>query len=113
SRIITMVLLGILGYADGLGAQQVAALPRFHHQWVPDRIQAEPGAIPPAARVRLEAMGHVLDVHRCECQAWAASHVWGSPQTGSWDRARGPLEGGSDPRNLVGRGEIVLEEVAQ
>ena len=36
SRIITEVLLGILGYDDGLSAQQVAALPRFHHQWWPD-----------------------------------------------------------------------------
>jgi gamma-glutamyltranspeptidase/glutathione hydrolase len=41
SRIITMVLLGILGYDDGLSAQQVAALPRYHHQWLPDLIEAE------------------------------------------------------------------------
>jgi len=43
SRIITMVLLGILGYDDGLTAQQVAALPRYHHQWLPDLIEAEDG----------------------------------------------------------------------
>lgn len=113
SRIITMVLLGILGYADGLGAQQVAALPRFHHQWMPDRIQAEPGAIPPAARVRLEAMGHALDLPPDEVQAGASSHVWGNLQTVSWDRATGTLEGGTDPRNPVGSAEIVLEEVAR
>src|SRR3546814_9260786 len=36
TRIITMVLLGIFGYDDGLDAQQVAALPRYHHQWMPE-----------------------------------------------------------------------------
>src|SRR5690606_29871317 len=36
SRIITMVLLGILGYDAGLDAQAVAALPRYHHQWMPE-----------------------------------------------------------------------------
>src|SRR5690606_21187740 len=41
SRIITMVLLGVLGYDDGLGAQEVAALPRFHHQWWPDVVRSE------------------------------------------------------------------------
>ena len=45
SRIITEVLLGILGYDAGLTPQQVAALPRFHHQWMPDVISAETGAI--------------------------------------------------------------------
>ena len=44
SRIITMVLLGILGYADGLDAPQVAALARYHHQWMPDALGIERGA---------------------------------------------------------------------
>src|SRR3546814_14243221 len=34
----------LLGYDDGLDAQQVAALPRYHHQWMPDVIEAETGA---------------------------------------------------------------------
>jgi len=46
SRIITMVLLGILGYDAGLSAQQVAALPRYHHQWLPDVISRY-GLTPP------------------------------------------------------------------
>src|SRR3546814_8022893 len=45
SRIITEVLYGILGYDAGLDAQQVAALPRVHHQWMPDVIAAEPDAL--------------------------------------------------------------------
>ncbi len=110
SRIITMVLLGILGYADGLGAQEVAALPRFHHQWMPDRIQAEPGAVPAAAARQLEAMGHTLDLPPDEVQAGASSHSWGNLQTVLWDRAAGTLEGGTDPRNPVGSAEVRLEE---
>ena len=35
SRIITMVLLGILGFDAGLDAQAVVSLPRYHHQWLP------------------------------------------------------------------------------
>ena len=53
TRIITMVLLGVLGYADGLGAQEVAALPRYHHQWMPDVVQAESGAFAPDLAARL------------------------------------------------------------
>lgn len=110
SRIITMVLLGILGYADGLGAQEVAALPRFHHQWMPDRIQAEPGAVPAAAATELQAMGHVLDLPPDEVQAGASSHSWGNLQTVLWDRRAGTLEGGTDPRNPVGSAEVLLKE---
>ena len=113
SRIITMVLLGILGYADGLGAQDVAALPRFHHQWMPDRIQAEPGAIPAAAARELEAMGHALDLPPDEVRAGASSHSWGNLQTVLWNRAEGTLEGGTDPRNPVGSAEVRLEEATR
>ena len=113
SRIITMVLLGILGYADGLGAQEVAALPRFHHQWMPDRIQAEPGAVPPGAAAQLEAMGHVLDLPPDEVQAGASSHSWGNLQTVMWNRSAGTLEGGTDPRNPVGSAEVRLEEATR
>lgn len=45
SRIITMMLLSILGYDDGLDAAQVAALPCYHHQWRPDSIDMESGAL--------------------------------------------------------------------
>src|SRR3546814_8240540 len=61
SRIITEVLLGILGYDDGLSAQEVAALPRFHHQWMPDVVSAEPDAFDAATIAQLEAMGHKVN----------------------------------------------------
>jgi len=99
SRIITMVLLGVLGYADGLGAQAVAALPRYHHQWKPDVVQAETGAFDPAVAARLRAMGHVLQMPEDAVSGRASSHVWGNLQTVMWDRRRGALEAGGDPRH--------------
>ncbi|MCB0273142.1 MAG: gamma-glutamyltransferase, partial [Bdellovibrionales bacterium] len=45
SRIITMVLLGLLDYFDGNGVSSWTALPRYHHQYVPDILFYEPGAI--------------------------------------------------------------------
>ncbi|MFC5576418.1 gamma-glutamyltransferase [Lysobacter niabensis] len=98
SRIITEVLVGILGYDAGLNAQQVAALPRFHHQWMPDAISAEKGAIDAPTVAALQAMGHTVN---------AAEAPWGNLQTVSWNKRTGELEGGSDPRNPVGSAEVL------
>ena len=111
SRIITMVLLGILGYDDGLAAQQVAALPRFHHQWMPDVIEAESGAFTPEVVRTLRAMGHVVEVpdeQQDESNDRRSSHVWGNLQTVEWDRASNTLSGGTDPRNPVGSAKVQL-----
>ncbi|MBP3974127.1 gamma-glutamyltransferase [Pseudoxanthomonas spadix] len=103
SRIITMVLLGILGYDDGLTAQQVAALPRYHHQWLPDLIEAESGTFDGATAKGLEAMGHKLKLPGDTAAGGrGSSHVWGNLQTVEWDRKTNTLSGGSDPRNPVG-----------
>ena len=40
SRIITMVLLGVLDFVEGNGPESWVALPRFHHQYQPDEISA-------------------------------------------------------------------------
>ncbi|TBR13413.1 MAG: gamma-glutamyltransferase [Lysobacter sp.] len=94
SRIITEVLLGILGYDAGLSAQQVAALPRIHHQWQPDVISAEAGALDTATVSALQAMGHRVN---------AGESPWGNLQTVAWDREDNRLEGGTDPRNPTGK----------
>src|SRR5690606_21611957 len=36
SRIISMVLLASLAFADGADAPAMVALPRYHHQYLPD-----------------------------------------------------------------------------
>lgn len=107
SRIITMVLLGILGYDAGLDAQAVAALPRYHHQWLPDLVEAEPGAFTPEVAALLRSMGHTLDLPPDEAEGGrGSSHVWGNLQTVEWNRATNTLHGGSDPRNNVGKAAV-------
>ncbi|MBN6100813.1 gamma-glutamyltransferase [Xanthomonas sp. CFBP 8703] len=108
SRIITMVLLGILGYDDGLSAQQVAALPRYHHQWLPDVIEAETGTFDAATVQGLQAMGHALKLPGDSAEGGrGSSHVWGNLQTVEWDKRSNTLSGGSDPRNEVGSAEVL------
>jgi gamma-glutamyltranspeptidase/glutathione hydrolase len=109
SRIITMVLLGILGYDDGLDARQVAALPRYHHQWLPDVIEMESGALSPDAVRTLQAMGHTLKVAgNIAPGGMGSSHVWGNMNTVEWNRRDDTLQAASDPRNPVGEGRVVV-----
>lgn len=106
SRIITMVLLGMLGFDAGLDAQAVAALPRYHHQWRPDAIQAETDALPPDVVQALQAMGHTVRLPAERSDGRASSHTWGNLQAVAWDRRDDALEAGSDPRNPVGKGVV-------
>ena len=54
------VLNTVLNAVDfGLGAQAAVDAPRFHHQWLPDRIQVE-ASLPLATREALKALGHTL-----------------------------------------------------
>jgi gamma-glutamyltranspeptidase/glutathione hydrolase len=108
SRIMTMVLLGMLGYDAGLDAQAVTALPRYHHQWLPDAIQAETGALPAEVVAALQAMGHTVRLPQERSDGRASSHTWGNLQTVAWDRARNILQAGSDARNPVGKGVVEL-----
>lgn len=100
SRIITQVLLAILAYDAGLAPQQVAALPRYHHQWMPDAISAEAGALDAATVSALQAMGHKVN---------AGEASWGNLQTVMWDKAAGTLSGGTDPRNPVGKAAVLAQ----
>jgi len=104
SRIITEVLIGILGYDAGLGAQQVAALPRIHHQWMPDVISAEPDALDAETIKVLQAMGHTVN---------AGEDTWGNLQTVAWDKQADTLSGGTDPRNPVGGADVLLESATR
>jgi gamma-glutamyltranspeptidase/glutathione hydrolase len=106
SRIITMVLLGALGYADGLDAQSVAALPRYHHQWMPDAISTERNALPAATVAALRAMGHTVNTPEDAVDGRRSSDSWGNLQTVSWDKVSNTLSTGSDPRNPVGLGKV-------
>ncbi len=54
------VLNTVLNVVDfGLDARAAVDAPRFHHQWLPDRIQVEAN-LPATTKEALKAMGHVL-----------------------------------------------------
>lgn len=61
STIINSVFQTILNVvAFGQDMQAAVAAPRFHHQWLPDEIYVEKGAITPETRGRLEAKGYKI-----------------------------------------------------
>lgn len=91
SRIISMVLLAALEFVQGGGAETIVALPRFHHQYLPDEVQFEPGAIQPRVARHLEAIGHTL--HELDDD-------YGNMQAVVWDRSSNRVDAASDPRGI-------------
>ena len=60
STIITTVLQVVTNVIDhGMDVATAVAAPRFHHQWLPNQVRYEPGAISEDALHDLSAMGHV------------------------------------------------------
>jgi len=89
SRIITMVLLGILDIADGKEPASWVALPRFHHQFLPDRISYEEDALSEDEIKSLEQRGHTLKPSR---------RKYGNMQAVLWDKRNNTVSAASDPR---------------
>ena len=103
SRIITQVLIGMLGIEQGLSPQQIVALPRFHHQYLPDTIVMEPGALTPETVKALAAMGYNFT----QSPAPWTYYMYAV----EWDRRSNTLSGGADPRNPVGSARVVSTKV--
>ncbi|MGE8376871.1 MAG: gamma-glutamyltransferase, partial [Sphingobacterium sp.] len=62
STIITSVFQTILNVIDfGQNAQSAVSSPRFHHQWLPDRIDVEQDAIDATLRDKLTKDGYVIN----------------------------------------------------
>ena len=97
SRIITMVLLGLLAWDSGADAASIVALPRFHHQYLPDIVQFEPGAFTAEEQGQLAAMGHTLKL---------LGSTYGNLQAVTWDPVSGKVDAASDPRG-VGAARVV------
>ena len=90
SRIITMVLLATLDVARGRGrAQDWVALPRFHHQYLPDVVEFEPDAFDQAQLDALRALGHRLK---------RRARPYGNMQIVAWDKSTNRLQAANNPR---------------
>jgi gamma-glutamyltranspeptidase/glutathione hydrolase len=94
SRIITMVLLGILDFVDGNGPESWVSLPRYHHQYFPDKVFAEKDAFSAEEIAGLEAMGHTVEVRE---------RRWGNMHGVMWNKKTGEVTAGSDPRSDAGK----------
>jgi gamma-glutamyltranspeptidase/glutathione hydrolase len=90
SRIVSMVLLGILDYLHNPAwtLEGMVAAPRFHHQFLPDRVEIEPTGFTVAWRTALESRGHTL---------LEARRPWGNMQAVYAPRG-GRVQAASDPR---------------
>jgi len=99
SYIITMVLEGILAFVDGETPEKIVALRRYHHQYMPDVIEAEAGAFTPDEQKALETMGHTVNVA-------AGTWPFGFMNVVSWNSKTGEMHAGSDPRGDSGSGVV-------
>jgi gamma-glutamyltranspeptidase / glutathione hydrolase len=91
--IINTVLLAILNVVDfGMNIQDALDAPRFHHQWLPDRISYEAFGLSPDTRALLESRGHTLNEIALQ----------GNAQGIVVDSKNGVLEGGADRRDPDG-----------
>ena len=96
SRIITMVLHGILATLAGADAQEIVRTGRFHHQYLPDHIEFESGALNTEVLLGLARRGHVLSPQL---------RPFGNMQVVLWDRRQDRVQAASDPR---GNGAAVV-----
>lgn len=96
SRIPSMVLLAILEYLEGQPVSRWPAVPRYHHQYLPDQVEYEPDAFTSAQLSALQARGYSLK---------PTSRRYGNQQVLRWDKQTGNLEAASDPRG-VGQAQL-------
>ena len=92
-KIPSVVLLTILNVVDfGMNVQEAVDAPRFHHQWLPDRILHEKWGLSPDTRALLAARGHTLS------DAWPPDSPTGV-QAILYDAKEDMLEGAADRRS--------------
>ena len=91
SRIPSMVLLSALAYLDGAPVAAWPAVPRFHHQYLPDVLQYEEDAFSAAQLEALQALGH---------QTRPIQRDYGNQQVLFWNKRTGAVQAASDPRGI-------------
>jgi len=76
SRIISMVLLGVLDFADGKLPKSWVSLPRYHHQYLPDQILYEQGGLTIKEQEELKKKGHKLNEKNRQYGNMQAIMIW-------------------------------------
>ncbi len=90
SSIPSTVLQAIANVIDHrMRLDDALAAPKIHHQWLPDRIEAEPWALDVATEQALRARGHAIET---------LARPFGNAQGVMVDAATGWRLGASDPR---------------
>lgn len=89
SRIISMVLLAVLDFAESHDPASWVRVPRFHHQYLPDLLYYEPDAMNEIEIAALKAKGHRLH---------AEPKRYGDMQATLWNKKTHTLSASSDPR---------------
>lgn len=97
SRIITMLLLATLEFADNQPVDEWVSLPRFHHQYLPDRIQYEADTFDKETLRALESKGHTLQL---------LERPYGGMHAILWDKEKNRVTAASDPRGI---GEAIVK----
>jgi len=90
SRIISMVILAALEFFKGADATTMVNLPRFHHQYLPDKIFHEKATFDQATIEKLESMGHQL----------IEGKVWGNMHVVIWNKKKKIIDVASDKRGI-------------
>jgi gamma-glutamyltranspeptidase/glutathione hydrolase len=94
ARIISTVANIFLSASQsGLNIQQAVDAPRFHHQYLPDKLYLEPG-FPPETLSALRAMGYDVSIK---------NGFWSNGECIAVDPKTGELEGGQDHRSHYGK----------
>ena len=94
ARIISTVANIFLSAAEGgLNIQQAVDAPRFHHQYLPDRLYLEPGFAAEAI-AGLRARGYELEIEK---------RHWSNGECIAVDEKTGELLGGQDHRSHYGK----------
>jgi gamma-glutamyltranspeptidase/glutathione hydrolase len=98
SRIITMLLLGLLEYEKGANAEQIVATPRFHHQYLPDMVMFENEAFSEDTEQELALRGHTMKKQMSPYGGGFGSY--GNMQAIVWDKNKKKLTAASDKRGI-------------
>ncbi|MFZ5757090.1 MAG: gamma-glutamyltransferase [Pseudomonadota bacterium] len=91
SRIPGMVLATTLALLDAKDPVAALAAPRFHHQYLPDVVEAEPEYFGSNAARELRARGHVIR---------STGRNYGNVQLVLWEKTSGRVTAASDARGV-------------